>query len=115
MEYELTSAEKSLVTWMVEANAGGELDESFRVLWYLGGADIDGYSGSRELLPDLDPDMLDALEEEGLLRSRKSTKETTSTHGTKKNPKVTTKEIETGRRCTLLIGPGLGFMPFPAK
>ena len=47
--------------------------------------------------------MLDALEEEGLLRSRKSTKETTKTHGTKRNPKVTTREIETGRRCTLLV------------
>lgn len=102
MEYVLTNDEKSLVTWMVEANARGDLDEQFRVLWLHGGNMIDGYHGS-DPAPNFEPDMLDALEEEGLLRSRRSTKTTARTHGSKRNPKITERETETSRRCTLFI------------
>lgn len=102
MEYDLTRDEKALVSWMVEANAKGELDERFRIIWLLGGAEIDGYSGNRGTAPDFEPDMLDALEEEGLLRCQRSTQTKTSTSGSKR-PKVTQREIETSRRCTLRV------------
>ncbi len=96
MEYDLTKNEKSLVRWMVEANRRGELNEEFMILWYIGGADIDGYRGSDT--PRMEPHNLDHVEEEGLMRCDRSTK----TGGTKKNPRVTQSEQETLRRCTLL-------------
>lgn len=100
-EYELNSEEKSLVTWLVEANRGGKLDKRFRVLWVLGGGGIEGYRGPGEETPQLLPEHLDALEDEGLLRCKRNTETKTSTRGTKKNPKLVEKETETSRYCTI--------------
>ncbi len=99
MEYELTGDEKLLVTWMVNANQRGELEKRFRVLWLLGGGTIEEYNGSGEI-PQLLPDNLDSLEEEGLLRCRRNTQTKTSTHGSKK-PKITEREVEVSRGCTI--------------
>lgn len=101
-EYELSGEEKSLVTWLVEANRSGKLDKRFRVVWTLGGGQIfEGYDGSSEEVPDLFPDKLDALEEEGLLRCKRSMETKTSTRGTSKNPKLVQKETESNRYCTI--------------
>jgi len=82
-EYELNSEEKSLVTWLVKANRSGELDKRFRVVWMLGGCEIfEGYQGSAEDVPQLLPDKLDALEDEGLLRCKRSMETKTSKRGT---------------------------------
>lgn len=101
MEYDLSSAEKSLVTWMVEANASGELDERFVVTWFgREGMISEGYNGDHEAAPHLELIALDALEEEGLLRCQRNTKTTISSRG-KKKPKTDTRERETSRWCTL--------------
>lgn len=93
MEYELTSAEKSLVTWMVEANASGELDERFAVAWFNGGGMISqGYTGKHETVPQLEPIILDSLEAEGLLRCKRNTKTTSTLRGNKK-PKTDTRVV----------------------
>lgn len=99
MEYELTGDEKSLVTWMVNANQRGELGKRFRVLWTMGGGVIEEYDGSDEQ-PQLLPECLDALEEEGLLRCKRDTQTKTSTQGSKK-PKTTQRDVEVGRRCSI--------------
>lgn len=99
MEYELNSDEKSLVTWLVNANENGNLGKRFRVLWVYGGGLLEGYKGSDET-PQLLKDKLDALEEEGLLRCKKNMQKKTSTHGSKK-PKTTEKDVEDSRNCTI--------------
>jgi hypothetical protein len=106
MEYDLTSTEKSLVTWIVEANASGELDERFAVAWFNegeGGMISQGYAGKHETVPQLEPIILDSLEAEGLLRCKRNTRTTSTLRGNKK-PKTDTRERETGRWCTLTRG-----------
>jgi hypothetical protein len=100
-EYELSGEEKSLVTWLVEANRSGKLDKRFRVLWVSGGGFIEGYDGSADELPQLLPDKLDALEEEGLLRCDRNVQTKTRISKSKKNPQTTEKPHEVSRRCTI--------------
>ena len=37
MDYNLTDKQKAVITWLVEANRKGELDDEFSIAWYTGG------------------------------------------------------------------------------
>ncbi len=40
MDYNLTDKQKAVITWLVEANRNGELDDEFSMAWYLGGGQM---------------------------------------------------------------------------
>lgn len=105
MEYNLTDKQKLAISWMVEANREGELDEEFSVLWVMGpdGPLIHGTTGtepSREK-PEITQGILNALESAGLILQEINYQTRTSRSGTTRNPRVTETRSERSRRCTL--------------
>jgi hypothetical protein len=96
LEYNLTEKQKRAVTWMVEANRNGELDEEFSALWVSAPTPIimgsDGSQPSGEI-PAITHGVLDALASEGLI--------TQDVKYEMKVKKSGTSQSEKSRRCTL--------------
>ena len=70
MDYNQTDKQKAVITWLVEANRKGELDDEFSIAWYTGGGQLlRGHSGGArsEVEPEITRGVLDALESEGLI------------------------------------------------
>ena len=104
MGYNLTEKQKAVVTWMVEANRKGELDDEFSVAWSTGGAHLfGGRSGVEPSVeqPDITPGILDALESSGLILCETKYRTKTTRSGTAKRPRLTQTQSESSRRCTL--------------
>lgn len=106
MEYNLTDKQREVLTWMVEANRQGDLDEEFSVLWVMGGPEgsalIMGEDGTQpEDIPAVTPGILDRLHSEGLIEQNVRYETKTSRSGTNKNPKFTEKQSESSRRCSI--------------
>ncbi len=105
MDYNLTDKQKAVISWMVEANRRGELDDEFSVAWFLGsrGGVILGQSGEEQSEggPEITQGVLDALESEGLLRQEIRYQTRTRRSGTTKKPRVTETPSERSRKCTL--------------
>ena len=103
MEYNLTDKQKSVITWLVEANRKGELDDEFSVAWYTGGGQVllgrNGVQPSGEQ-PEITPGMLNALESEGLI-IQEIKYQTRKRSGSAKKPRVTEYQSERSRKCTL--------------
>lgn len=97
MEYNLTDRQRAAVTWMVETNRNGELDDEFSALWVLGSAApmlINTNTGTSVDAPeDMTQGVLDGLHSEGLIQQ-------TIKYQTKVKKSGTT-QSEQGRRCTL--------------
>ena len=51
-EYNLTDSQKEILTWLVEQNKAGNLEEEFIFQWYMGGYNISGFSGDVSNVPD---------------------------------------------------------------
>lgn len=103
MDYNLTGKQKSVITWMVEANRKGELDDEFSIAWTLGGGQIlVGFSGveSSGEQPEITPGVLSALESSGLILCEVKYQTRTRQSGTARRPRVTETQSETSRRCT---------------
>lgn len=104
-EYNLTEKPKSALTWMVQENRSGELDEEFTVLWVMGPDRclILSSSGKQPSeIPELSPGILDALAEAGLIiQTIKTETKTRKSGGTSKNPRFAQTESERSRTCTL--------------
>lgn len=102
----MTPNQKSAIHWMVEANRKDELDEEFSILWINGPSRyfiMNRVSGTQvaDEGSQLSQSILDALESAGLIQQRINYETKTKRSGTSKNPRVTEKEIETSRRCSL--------------
>lgn len=105
MDYNLTDKPRAAITWMVEANRKGELDDEFSVAWVLGskGGVIIGHSGTEPSgePPEITQGMLNALESEGLIIQEIRYQTKTRRSGTAKNPRITETQSERSRKCTL--------------
>ncbi len=105
MEYNLTDKQRSVITWMVEANRRGELEDEFSVMWFLGsvGATLRNTSSGTTLEenPDVTKGVLDGLHSEGLIQQDIRYKTQTKTSGSKKNPRISETQSEQDRRCSL--------------
>ncbi len=104
MDYNLTEAQKAILRWMVEANQQGELDEEFTIAWTMGGYMIINRSRASqpENPPEMTPGILDALEEDGLIRCDVSTEtKTRRSGGTKSRPQYKELQHERSRRCSI--------------
>lgn len=105
MEYNLTDRQRSAITWMVEANKNGELEDEFSVIWFLGSAApmlMNMSSGTSVEAPfDISQGLLDGLHSEGLMQQNIRYKTQTRTSGSKKNPRISETQTEQSRRCTL--------------
>lgn len=104
-EYNLTEKQRSALTWMVQKNRNGELDEEFTVLWVMGPDRCIVLSSSGKepsKIPELSPGILDALAGAELIRQTiKTETKTRKSGGTSKNPHFAEKESERSRSCTL--------------
>ena len=105
MNYNLTDKQRAAITWMVEANSKGELEDEFSVAWVLGsrGGIIIGHSGTElsEEVPEITQGVLDALESEGLIMQEIRYQTKTRRSGSAKNPRSTESQSERSRRCML--------------
>ena len=104
MDYNLTDKQKAVITWLVEANRKGELDDEFSIAWYTGGGQLlRGHSGGArsEVEPEITRGVLDALESEGpIIQDIKY--QTKTRKARTKRLHETQKKSETSRRCTLI-------------
>lgn len=98
MEYNLTDKQKQTLTWLVETNRAGELDEEFSVMWVMGpdGAILMGQDGTQPSgdKPEITQGALSALANAGLIQQEINYQTRTSRQG-----KVT--QSERSRRCVL--------------
>ena len=105
MEYNLTDKQRSAITWMVEANRRGELEEEFSVMGFLGSPTLSLMNTSNgtvlEAIPDVTYGVLDSLHSEGLIQQNIKYKTQTRTSGSKKNPRISETRSEQRRRCSL--------------
>ncbi len=103
MEYNLTDKQKELITWLVEANRRGELDEEFTVSWAGLGAIIIGSDGTRPSGegPEITQGALTGLAEAGLIQQEIRYQTKMSRGGTSKRPTLTERQVERSRLCTL--------------
>lgn len=105
MEYNLTPKQKEVITWLVEANRAGELNEEFRVSWVMGPRQAfiinnDGTQPNTEGV-NITQGALSGLAEAGLILQDIQTQTKIKRGGTSKRPKLTQKESESSRLCTL--------------
>jgi hypothetical protein len=105
VEYNLTSKQKEIVTWLVERNRAGELDEEFSVMWVMGpnGAMLMGRDGNSPSGdgPEITPGVLSGLADTELIQQDIRYQTKTTQGGTAKRPTFTEKQSETSRLCTL--------------
>lgn len=105
MEYNLTDKQRSAITWMVEANRRGELEDEFLVMGFLGSAGLSLMNTSDgtalEANPDVTYGVLDSLHSEGLIQQNIKYKTQTRRSGSKNNPRVSETQSEQSRRCSL--------------
>lgn len=100
MEYNLTDKQRSVITWMVEANRRGELEEEFFVMWVMGSpqAILVNSSGGNQIEPGDEPEItrgvLDRLASEGLIEQE-------IRYETKINRSGTQRQSERSRSCSL--------------
>lgn len=98
MEYNLTDKQKRVLTWLVETNRAGELDEEFSVIWVMGpdGAILMGQDGTQPSgdKPEITQGALTALANAGLIQQEINYRTKTSRQGN-----VT--QSESSRRCVL--------------
>jgi len=100
VEYNLTDKQRAVITWMVEANRRGELEEEFFVMWVMGSpqAILVNSSGGTQLElgdePEITRGVLDRLDSEGLI-------EQNITYETKVNRSGTQRQSERSRSCSL--------------
>jgi hypothetical protein len=95
--YNLTSSQKELLRWLVQASRSGRLPEDFSILWVSGGTVIAGFKGETKDTPKITQGALDALAANDLLLCHSSLR--TSTATSKSGIRVS--QSEQSRRCTL--------------
>jgi hypothetical protein len=98
MDYNLTENQKELLRWLVQQVCDEKLPEEFYVVWFRDAGKINGYRGEH---PEITKGTLDALANADLLLCTANYKTITSTSGSKDRPRITHREEETNRRCTL--------------
>ena len=98
MEYNLTEKQKRILTWLVDTNKAGELDEEFSVIWVMGpdGTILVSQDGTQPSgdKPEITQGALTALANAGLIQQEINYRTNTSRQGN-----VT--QSESGRRCVL--------------
>lgn len=105
MEYNLTDKQRLAITWMVEANRRGELEDEFLVMGFLGSANLSLVNASDgttlEAIPDVTYGVLDNLHSEGLIQQNTKYKTQARRSGSKNNPRISETQSEQSRRCSL--------------
>lgn len=98
MDYNLTEDQKELVRWLVRQIRAESLPEEFYVVWMLDGGRISEFEGEH---PEITKGTLDALANAALLLCAPNFKTTTSTSGSTTRPRITQRQREINRRCTV--------------
>lgn len=96
--YSLTEKQRQLLAWFVQEVRKKRLSEEFLVIWANSQGVLPHYKGE---WPPITKGALDALAAAGLIISTPSFKTETTQSGGISRPRVTSKEREYNRRCTL--------------
>jgi hypothetical protein len=96
--YNLTDDQKELARWLVQQVREENLPEEFHVVWMPNGGEISRFEGDQ---PTITKGTLDALAANDLLACAPNYKTETTQSGSKVRPKITSREREINRRCTL--------------